>query len=1064
MQGKALVKFFAVALILVCIYQLLFTFVSYRTESRAQEFAKQQVLQDTDANIAKMAPQSGLERARFMDSVNQRIRSQKQYYLDSIGGETVLDLGLVDYSYNDAVTRKLNLGLDLQGGMSVVLQVSMKETLIALSDDNQDEDFRQALELAEERQKQSQEDFVTLFGQAFEEVAPQKDLAKIYATPQNQDQIDFEASNQEVISFLRDKTDGAVQRTYNIIKTRIDRFGVTQPNIYLQEGANRIIVELPGVDNPDRIRNLLESTAELNFWETYQNRQFVSYLNQANNKLAEIQQAKGDTAAPDDTAATGSDIEEEFFGDNQKEQDTVRESTADTAPSDTTDEGIALSDEEGDTASEEEEPDLLGDEQDTAGQDEMTEAEVRQQNPLFYVLNPATYQNQETGQQEYAPGPIIGYSLARNMDKVERYLNMDKIRAVFPKDVVFLWGANSVREDREVYALYAIKQPPNADAPLSGDVIESASQDFGRNGSPMVTMEMNNEGARKWEQLTGENIDENIAIVLDERVYSAPTVQAKISGGRSQITGNFEVEEAQLVANILEAGALPLGEESIQAGLTSLIFGLILVLAFMILYYSSAGIISDLMLLLNLFFILGVLASFGASLTLPGMAGIVLTIGMAVDANVIIFERIREELNRDKGMRLAIVDGYTNSYSAIIDANLTTLITGVILLFFGLGPVQGFATVLVIGIFSSIFSAVLISRLIVDWWLSKDRKLSFFNQYTRNILRNTNFSFIDKRKITYAISGLVIALGIISMATKGFELGVDFQGGRTYVVRFNQPVNAVKVGEELTNNFGGSRPEVKTFGANNQVKITTSHMIGSDNEEADSVVNDQLYKGVKRFYKGDITKENFLNNYRMSSMKVGPTIADDITTGAFWATVFALLGIFLYILVRFRKWQFSIGAILAVVHDSLILLAVFSIFSGILPFSMQIDQAFIAALLTIIGYSINDTVVVFDRIREYLGIHQTTDLKTTINMAINGTLSRTFITSATTLLVVLILTFFGGEMIRGFSFALLIGILSGTYSSVFIATPVMVDLLGGKRPDKPAEEQVKAKQTQETKA
>ncbi|TVR80290.1 MAG: protein translocase subunit SecDF [Chitinophagaceae bacterium] len=1036
MQGKGLIKFFGIALIIVCLYQLSFTVASYRAEQKANNFVKERIqIPDAEA-ISGMFDGNTRLQIDYLDSLNREKNSIKRRFLDSIGNEVALNFLVEQYTYRDAAERQLSLGLDLRGGMSVILEISQPDLLRALSGYSSDENFERALNLAEERRFESNVDFVTTFGQAYEEVNPGGRLAAIFATPENQEIINITSSNQEVLNAINRESREKIRNTYNILRIRIDRFGVTQPNISLQELTGRITVELPGVDDPERVRRLLQSTAELNFWIAWDNADLIDFLFEANNVLAEIKKAER------------GDVEVD-------EADTISEPIITPVEDE-----VGINDEPVEPAEVEEDGDAglfdgLGDIGDDGILDAQEDEDFALENPLFNILSPNLIPTQDGG-QSIGDGPVIGYVNSFNKDQVMEYLNMDRVRAIFPRNVKFVWSALPIEsEGQQIYELYALETTPGQDRPLlSGNVVVNAGQDFDQFGNAIVNMSMNREGSVRWRQITGDNVGKSIAIVLDDEVYSAPTIQGEISGGRTQITGRFDIREAQDLANILRAGQLParaeiveeeivgpsLGQESINAGLQSLLIGLSLVFIFMILYYNIGGIISNIVLFLNLFFILGVLASLGAALTLPGIAGIVLTIGMAVDANVIIYERIREELIKGKGIKMAIKDGYYNSYSAIVDANLTTLITGFILLFFGLGPVQGFATVLVIGIFSSFFTAVLISRLIIEGLTNREKKVNFFNKYTEGAFKNLNYDFINKRKFTYILSGIIILLGITSMLTRGFELGVDFQGGRSYVVRFDQSVNTTELSTSLTDQFE-AMPEVKTFGASNQVKITTAFMITDSRPEADSIVENLLFEGVKDFYDSEITYNEFINNFRMSSVKIGPNIADDIRQGAIWATVFSLVGIFLYILARFRRWQFSIGAIIAIFHDVLIMLSIFSIFKGILPFSMEIDQAFIAAILTIIGYSINDTVIVFDRIREYLILHPREKMDKTINLAINSTLSRTVITAITTLLVVVILFIFGGEVIRGFSFALLIGILVGTYSSIFIASPAVLDMI-----------------------
>ncbi len=1033
MQGKGLIRFFIIALIVVCIYQLMFTFVAWRVEKKADNYAKESVWTGGAEPVFQGAES---EKAVFLDSINRELSNARRKYLDSVSNQTVIDILVDKYTYQQVKSRQLSLGLDLQGGMSVVLQVSLEELVKAMSNHSKDPTFLKAIEQAKERQKNDQRDFVTLFGEEFRKIDPGAQLAAIFATPENQDKITYNSTNEEVITVIRDEAQAAVSRTYSIMRSRIDEFGVAQPNITLQEASGRIIIELPGVSDPERARKLLQSTAKLEFWETWENPEVVNFLGSANDVLREIL-GLTDTGTAEKDTLEGQVVEDpmKLLTDGSE---TELEIDSDSDPLG------------------------LGVVTDTTGvSDQLLDEQVsdRRQFPLFgsnSILMPATFQD-ENGQWSLRPGPVVGYAFAQDRAKVIQYLSYEQVRALFPKNIKFLWSARPVGNN--LYELYAIKTNPNEEvAPLAGDVIINARQDYDQNGKPDIDMVMNTEGARIWKRLTKENIGKAVAIVMDDVVFSAPVVQSEISGGRSQITGNFTISEAKDLASIIKSGKLPapakiieeeivgpsLGKESVNAGLLSLLMGIIIVLLFMALYYSTSGIIADIVLILNMFFIMGVLASFGAALTLPGMAGIVLTLGMAIDANVIIYERIREELAKGKGTRLAISDGYTASYSAIVDANLTTLITGFILLFFGLGPVKGFATVLVIGIFTSFITAVVVSRMIVEGLMERDKKVKFSSKLSEGLFKNINYDFVGKRKIAYVISGVMLIAAFSSFVLKGFELGVDFKGGRSYVVRFDRPVNTVEAATQLNAVFG-AYPEVKTYGSSNQVKITTAYLIDDEELSADSLVEAALYAGVKTLFDREPTFDEFQSNHKMSSVKVGPSIADDIKQGAVLAALFSIIAIFLYIFIRFRKWQYGLGAIASTVHDAIFLLGMFSIFGGLMPFSTELDQTFIAALLTVIGYSVNDTVVVFDRVREFLGLHPTKDYKTVVNMAINSTLSRTVMTSLTTLMVVVVLMIFGGEVIRGFSVALFIGILVGTYSSIFVATPILVDMQGKKK-------------------
>ena len=985
MQNKGAIRLFAILLALVSLYQLSFTFKARKVEKDAVEYA-------------------------------QGDQFKKLHYLDSLNNEIVYNfLGIRKYTYKDVKAREINLGLDLKGGMNVTLEVSVVDLVKALSNYSKDSTFNAALNLAQQRQANSQEGFVALFGQAYKEIDPNAKLAANFLTPELKELINFNSTNEQVLTVIRDEVDAAIDNTFNILRSRIDRFGVAQPNIQMLAQRGRILVELPGVKDKDRVRNLLQGTASLEFWETYENQEVYPYLLQINEVLKEMKQ-------------TAEDIE----------SDDSAKKTADEAEKDSTssDEDLSLL-EELETA-----------DSDSTSIDET--ANLSKNYPLFAVLTPNV-----NNQGQLFPGPAVGFSHSKDTSAVNNYLKLPQVRAILPKDMVFHWQLKPFDEKESFYQLYALKVTTrNGQAPLDGSVITDANQDFGQSqATAEVNMSMNNEGSKVWARMTKDNIGRSIAIMLDGYVVSAPTVQTEITGGRSNITGNFTVEEAKDLANMLKSGKMPakvdiveeyvvgpsLGKESINAGLWSFAVAFLLVLAYMMLIYSyHAGAVANVALVANLFFIMGVLASFGAVLTLPGIAGIVLTIGMSVDANVLIYERIQEETRAGKGLKLAINDGYKNALSAIIDGQVTTLLTGIVLYFFGSGPIKGFATTLIIGIATSLFSALFLTRLIFERFMGKDKKIKFASTATQNWLLNAKIKFLEKRKIAYVISGSLIAISIFSIATKGLDYGIDFKGGRTYVVDFQNDVQVSEVSKALTGVFE-SAPEVKTYGADNQVRITTDYLIENHDAETDNKLEELLYQGLKPMLGSDVTKTEFIEDYIQSSTKVGPTISDDIQKSSMIAIVLSLIIIFLYILMRFRNWQYGLGAIVALAHDALIVLGVFSVFSGILPFSLEIDQAFIAAILTVLGYSINDTVVVFDRIREFLGLYPKRETELNTDNALNTTLRRTFSTSLSTFVVLLAIFLFGGETIRGFTFALLIGVVVGTYSSLFIATPIAYD-------------------------
>ena len=1003
MQNRNVIKIFAIIFAIVCLYQLSFTWVANGVEDDAVAYA-----------------------ADFNEDERE---VKEKFYLDSISSEQVYDILLTSYTYAECQQREINLGLDLKGGMNVTLEVMVVDVVKALSNQNKDETFNAAIANTLSAQEDSQDDFVTIFGREYEKLAPAANtgLSALFSTPDLRDKVQFSSTNLEVIEVLKLEVEDAIARSFNILRSRIDRFGVTQPNIQRLETAGRILVELPGIKDPERARKLLQSTAQLEFWETYEYNELFQALESANAFLRETAEA---VTVEDDSVKVETIKVEELV----EQEDTTQDITSD-----------LLAEIEADT--------LAAD----SAANNLSFEEFASENPLYALLYPNVDQ-----QNQLNEGPVVGFCAVKDTAALNVYLKDDAIRKFFPVDVKFAYTVKPYDPDGKFVQLVALKSDRNGKSAMEGDVVTDAVQVFGQFASSAeVSMEMNAEGAKQWKRLTAENIKKSVAIVLDGYVYSYPTVQAEIAGGRSSITGNFTVNEAKDLANILKSGKLPapariieeaivgpsLGEEAISSGLTSFIFALLLVLAYMIFYYNGAGVVSNIALLANIFFIFGVLSSLGAVLTLPGIAGIILTIGMSVDANVLIYERIREELRNGKGLRLAIEDGYNNAYSSIIDANVTTLLTGIILYTFGTGPIKGFATTLIIGILTSLFAAIFITRLVISYRLNKGKTISFATKLTEGAFKNINIDFIGKRKRFYILSAVIVLLGIGSLVTKGLNYGVDFVGGRTYVVRFDDTVNNEELRSALTAVFVDAdglnyTPQVKTFGDDNQVKVTTSFMIENSEPTTDLIVESKLSEGLST---------TGLEYEIMSSQKVGPTIADDIKDAAVWSVIFSLLVIFLYILVRFRKWQFSLGAVVAVFHDVLIVLSIFSIFYGILPFSLEIDQAFIAAILTIIGYSLNDTVVVFDRVREYMNDNKKKGVHELINGALNSTLSRTINTSLTTFCVLLIIFIFGGEVIRGFMFALMVGVVVGTYSSLFVASPIMLDTI------KKKEEKVKRK-------
>jgi len=1038
MQNKGAIRLLAILFALVSLYQLSFSYFTSSVQNKAKEYS----IRPAVYNEAKMiSERTGRLENFFLDSLQ---KAAENYYLDSMANEEVYSLGFFGYTYKECKAREINLGLDLKGGMNVTLEVSVEDVIVAMAGSNKSEPhFKTAIKDALIAQHSSQDDFITLFYQAWQKDNPGIHLASIFATVELKDLIAPNSTDDEVLKVLHNQAKAAIGNTYDILSKRIDQFGVAQPRIQKMQNG-RILVELPGVKDPRRVRKILQSTARLEFWETYNfnDPKIFKALTKAdevtaryysNNKVdakSEEKEVEASTEATDEVALTSSADDTEL---------TAADSTE-------------------------------GSELDVDGKTEDTKLANEGAKRLFKYFMPNFSQGKD-GQWYPGNGAVMGTALVRDTAMVNSMLHLPQVKMLFPRDMKLYWGVKPpkymTRNGAQVNALELfIIQVKSSEPPLDGEVITDARRDYNQTGRVEVNMSMNSEGAHIWKNLTHDNLKKSIAIVLDNYVYSAPTVQSEISGGRSQITGNFTLEEAEDLANVLKSGKLPvpariieeaivgpsLGKEAVNAGFISFISAFVLVLIYMIFFYSKAGIIADIALVANMFFLFGVLASLQAVLTLPGIAGIVLTLGMAVDANVIIFERIKEEVRAGKGIRLAISDGYKNAYSAIIDGNVTTLLTGIVLFVFGSGPVQGFATTLIIGIITSLFSAIFISRLIFSWLLDHNKNVAFSTKLTENFMAKANFDFVGFRKKAYIISGIVIAIGLVSLTFKGFNYGVDFSGGRTYVVRFDQPVNTVKLADDLKTHFLDAngkplRPEVKTFGPNSQVKITTKYLIEEKDVKTDSIVDVAVFEGVKSTFKNPITYEEYSSSNlekdrgMMSSQKVDPTISDDLVIEAYGALFFAFIIIFLYIVLRFRKWQYGLGGLAALVHDALIVISMYSMFSGILPFDMEVDQVFIAAILTIIGYSINDSVIIFDRIREYSGIYTKRSLKDNMNAALNSTLSRTINTSGTTIVVLLTIFLFGGEVIRGFAFSLLIGVIVGTYSSVFVASPVTYDTL-----------------------
>ncbi len=1006
MQGKGLIKLVLILLILVSAMQFLFMIPTNKVEKNAKEYAEQ---------IAAKSPEA--ERHNVF-------KAKRIAYLDSMSSENIFSIPLLkDYTYDELKGQQLAFGLDLKGGMSAVLQVKLKDLLIALSNNSKNRDFRDALNNAVKAQESNQSDYVTLFYQEWRKISGDGKLAKIFNNaPAIGEDINVTTSDGEVVRLLKTKADETVQLTFDRLKQRIDRLGVSQPTVSLDEARDLILVEVPGVDNPERVKKFLQASAVLEFWDVYQFREsnLVGLMTEADRRLA----AKGDSTLLEKRIVI----------------DTIAEPI----------------------------PDSLGHVIDTVYRYE--EREVDQlggQGPLLSKL-----QVNGLGGQQLYQNPVIGIAEKRDTSAIGKYLRREEIKRLFPNDLFFVWSRKPIDnteadDDSDYYQLFTLKKQSGSDKPpLEGDVVISASQSPDPNtGQPSVSLSMNKKGAKKWAEMTtiaAQNSNREVAITLDNEVVTSPTVNEPITQGRSSINGGFTVQEAVDLANILEIGKLPakteiiqqatvgpsLGKKNILSARNSLLVGMSLLLLFMLFYYGGAGIVSIIALLLNVLFIFGALASFGTVLTLPGFAGIVLTIGMAVDANVIIFERVKEELRAGKTLLASITDGFRNSYSAIIDANVTTILVAMVLSYFGLGPIKGFAVVLMIGVIMSIFTAVLVGRLIIDWWTAgRGNNLTFWNPWSKSMFANLNIDWIGKRKIAYVISGILLTISLASIFTRGFDLGVEFRGGYQYNVQFDEGVDidaeTLRTGLETTLGYS---PVVKAVDTEGTYNVLTRFPDSSEGDDLDEVMLDKLYEGLSTMAEGGITMDNFKDadaqngTHITSSNKVGPTIADDIKRSSYKAGILALVLIFLYIFLRFNKWQYSLGAVAALFHDAIIVLGLFSLLWGRVPFALELDQAFIAAILTVIGYSINDTVVVFDRIREDFGIYANKSKDEVINQAVNSTFSRTIITSFTTLLVVTILFIFGGGSIKGFAFALLIGIIVGTYSSVFVATPLVRDL------------------------
>ena len=1012
MQNKGFIRVVAICFVLACFWQLSFSLVSSIYAGKADKAADKVVERVKESAAFAQVPD--VDKAFYLDSI-RKIESRR--YTDSISSKVIY----FGNTYKQVQNKEINLGLDLKGGMNVMLQVQLEDLVKALAGDNRTPEFEKAVALAKQRSVNSQSDFITLFGEAWKEVGGGQRLSSIFGTIDMAGRINPETSDEQVLTVLKEESESAVSNSFNVLRNRIDRFGVTQPSIQKLGNTGRILVELPGVKEPERVRKLLQGTASLEFWTTYYASEIAPYLEEANAVLAQ--------SLAEDAPAAEVKAEETTASDDIVSQELKAQGTS---------------------------------------TDEASAEAYKKANPLFAVLSPSGFRD----------NACIGFAAAADTALINKYLARPEVAAVFPAEFKAMWTVKSSDfiQDNNIYDLVAIKASSrDGKAPLDGGYVTDARVEYNdrQGGEPSVSMTMNAEGANVWARLTKENVGRQIAIVLDGTVYSYPNVLNEISGGVSSITGHFSIEEATDLTNVLKSGKLPapativqeqvvgpsLGAASIRAGLISFIIAFLLVLIYMIFFYKGAGLAADAALLTNVILLFGVLSAFGAVLTLPGIAGLVLTLGMAVDANVIIYERVKEELKAGKGLGKAIHDGYSNAYSAIIDGQVTTLLTGLVLFFFGSGPIKGFATTLIIGIITSVLTSIFITRIIFDDRVSRGKNITFETDLTKNFLKNTKIDFISGRKWSYLVSGALILISLGSIFIKGFTYGVDFTGGRTYVVRFDKPVTAEDVREATGKVFdlasseqglAGTSVEVKQFGGDSQMKITTSYKYQDEAATVDNEIEGMLYESLKGFYDDGLTFDEFVStldnpNGIISSDKVGASIANDIKRNAVISIILALIVIFAYIAFRFKGWTWGLGGVVSLAHTSIIIIGFFSLFSGILPFNLDVDQTFIAAILTIIGYAINDNVVIFDRIRENLSLHVKDDFKETVNKSLNATLTRTVNTSVSTLLPMLAIAIFGGESIRGLSVALCLGICIGTYASIMIGTPIMFDATMSRR-------------------
>jgi SecD/SecF fusion protein len=1015
MQAKGFIKFVAVLCFLASIWMLSFTFVTRHVEKQAREAA-------TDSNgIVDEAKEAELLQAK---------RNEKVW---------------LGFTYKECKDKELSLGLDLKGGMNVTMEISIPDVLKALSNQSTDQTFVKALEQAQIKQKSSTADFITLFEESWNEIEQGARMSRVFGTYDLRDRIKPESTNSDVINELRKEAESAIANSFNVLHSRIDHFGVASPNIQRIGTSGRILVELPGIKEPERVRKLLQGTANLEFWETYENSEIIGMLQQANVVIKEILDAEKKDSISTNTG--------------------ILDSTSNT-PAASSPDSLEQIDE--DSLALNALADSLNIGSDSLSMDNF---------PLFNILIPSISQDGRP-----INGPVIGYATTENMKKIDAWFELDQVKNLFPFEFQPMWTIKAIDKGETTYALIAIKSNRDGTPPLDGSVISGARVSTSNRGGFSVSMDMDAEGTNVWARLTADNLQKSIAIVLDGYVYSYPTVQTEIKGGSSEITGNFSSNEASDLANVLKSGKMPapakivqeavvgpsLGQQSINAGMISFVLAFILILIYMWFYYGQAGMTSNIALISNVLLLFGAMASFGAVLTLPGIAGIVLTLGMAVDANIIIYERIKEELKAGNSMKIALKEGYKNAMSAIIDGQLTTLLTGIILLILGTGPVKGFAVTLVVGIITSLATSIFISRIIFEWLLSRGKEISLGTKITLNFLEKTNVNFLKLRKKAYILSASCIIIGLGFVFTKGMSYGIDFSGGRTYVVKFDQTISISDIRTSISE-FDASA-EIKQYGPNNQLKITTKYKIDDNSEEVDNEILEKLYTALKGFFAKELTYSEFAStdtnqNGVISSETVGPTIATDMKVNAIIAIICALIAIFVYIAIRFSRWQFGLGGVIALAHDTAITVALFSIGAGLFPWTMDVDQSFIAAILTIIGYSINDTVVIFDRIRENRTLYPKHSWYENINNSINSTIVRTINTSATVLVVLLAIFILGGEVIRGFSFALMVGVVVGVYSTIFIAIPVAYDLIGvsDKKNNEKIEKNSKKNKTQDLK-